>query len=311
MSSPDDASFEMPESGAFWPDYRFFDPLALDQGTASRILDGLGQADVPPAYVSLAKVLAAASAPGRPEELEGEATVVAAFVGQRARTVELPAKNGELRPLDRRGLIVSRLVAQKVAAVAVAGGLALGGGLAAAATGSLPGAAQGVAFGALGFMGIDVPGPNSHRGGHPNARGRSGAPPTSTPVPPRSAKPGATTCDAPCGGQLPPGANGLPDTEGSGAPVATPGGTGTGNSASAGGTSAGHSRSDRIGGGASSAGSTSATSDPGSGTATGSSRRATKPGSGDGRSHSGTGTSDGSGGGSRNAGSGEGAHSGR
>src|SRR4051812_4801622 len=122
MSSPDDASFEMPDSGAFGPGCRYFDPLALDEGTASRILDGLCQADVPPAYAGLAKVLATASAPGRPEELEGQATVVAAFVGQRARTVELPAQNGELRPLDRRRLIASRLAAPKVAAVAVAGG---------------------------------------------------------------------------------------------------------------------------------------------------------------------------------------------
>ena len=63
MSPADDAYSEMADLGASWPRHSVFDPLTLDEGTASRILDGLGQADVPPGYVGLAKLLGAASAP--------------------------------------------------------------------------------------------------------------------------------------------------------------------------------------------------------------------------------------------------------
>ena len=96
MGSSDDAYSEMADLGASWPRHRFSDPLALDEGTASRILDGLGQADVPPGYVGLAKALAAASAPAFATELEGEATVIAAFVAEPAQTVELPIQTVQL-----------------------------------------------------------------------------------------------------------------------------------------------------------------------------------------------------------------------
>lgn len=68
------------------------DPLALDQGTAERLLAGtLDPADAPPAYAAVAEVLAAAGAPPRPDELAGEAEAVARF---RAHAARRPVRTG-------------------------------------------------------------------------------------------------------------------------------------------------------------------------------------------------------------------------
>jgi hypothetical protein len=64
----------------------------------------------------------------------------------------------------------------KVAAVAAtATGTRLTGGVAVAATGALPGAAQDTARTMLGTVGVTVPGPSEAAGSHPASRGKSAA----------------------------------------------------------------------------------------------------------------------------------------
>jgi hypothetical protein len=307
MSAADDASFEMADLGTSWPHDGFFDPLALDEGTASRILDGLGPDDVPPGYVGLARLLAAASAPAHADELEEEATVIAAYVGEPIQTVELPVQTTQPPSRRRRGTLVRGLVAQKVAVAAVSGGLLVGGAAAAAATGSLPSAAQGVASQVLSFVGLDVPVPSTSAGRHPVTRGTSGTPPRTALTGPGSAHSGSASCVAPCGGLLPPGANSSAGAVASGAPVGTPnpGRTGTTSSASKGASSAGTTRADNASGGASTAGSGNAGSNPGPGTATGTSRGSSDTGSGA-AGGAGSGAAGGAGSGAGGAGSGAG-----
>jgi hypothetical protein len=260
-----------------------FDPFALDDDTAQRVLDGLDAADVPPAYVGAARTLAVASGPGHPYELLGETAVAAAFAAGDTPFSQAPQQ-------DRRRRSARRSFASpKLAAAAAVGGLALGGGLAAAATGSLPGAAQSVASEMLGQLGIHVPGPNGHAGNHPdtrslstNAPGQPGPDGPATPGQPAGqgsavsglaqtttatgVEKGATICSSASGGQCQAGQHG---TSG-GAPVVTPnhGGTGTANTASDGASVAGTTKANSASGGASSAGSGNAGAHPGSTTAT-------------------------------------------
>ena len=66
------------------------DPLALDQGTAERLLAGtVDPADAPPAYAAVAEVLAAAAGPPQPDELIGQ----------------LQAAMGKSRRLDRAFIV--------------------------------------------------------------------------------------------------------------------------------------------------------------------------------------------------------------
>ena len=92
------------------------DPLALDQGTADRLLAGtLDPADAPPAYAEVARVLAAAAGPPQPGELAGEAEAVARFPAAAAA--------GTSRRRGRR----RRLARLAVASAAVLGLLTVGG----------------------------------------------------------------------------------------------------------------------------------------------------------------------------------------
>jgi hypothetical protein len=126
---------------------RSADPLALDEATASRLLAGaIDPADAPPGYAPVAAVLAAAAAPRRPEELTGAPPTLVA-----AGPAHPPA------PRRTRTLRLTALVGVAVVAV---------GGVAAAATGSLPGGVQSVAHDALGAVGVSVPAParaHTHR----------------------------------------------------------------------------------------------------------------------------------------------------
>jgi hypothetical protein len=108
-------------------------PLAIDQDTADRLLAGrLDPADAPPGYAEVANVLAAAAAPTHPHELDDESAALAAFSAAR------PDRNGAVsHAAPRRGRLGSKL-----AVVAVAVGVLMVGGVAAAATGSLPEPAQ-------------------------------------------------------------------------------------------------------------------------------------------------------------------------
>ncbi|MGZ4594069.1 MAG: hypothetical protein ACXV3C_09375, partial [Actinomycetes bacterium] len=105
---------------------------------------------------------AAAAATTQAERQPGEEEALRAF--RAAATVSRPGRGARL-PVAR--------LSGKGAAVALAGGLVLSGGAAAAATGALPGAAQQTARSVLARIGVNVPGPDAHAGGHPGVRGTS------------------------------------------------------------------------------------------------------------------------------------------
>jgi hypothetical protein len=99
------------------------DPLALDDASVDRLLSGAG---APPGYAGVARLLAAAVAPPTPEELAGQAAVLAELRAvTRDRRDAAPARPP--RPRRRRA---GRAV------VVVVGAMATGG--VAAATGHLP-----------------------------------------------------------------------------------------------------------------------------------------------------------------------------
>ncbi|HZD00054.1 MAG TPA: hypothetical protein VFA46_07625 [Actinomycetes bacterium] len=108
------------------------DPLALDDDSANRLLAGrLDPADAPPGYAEAAAVMAAATAPARPEELDGVELSLDAF---RAALATPPSS-------PRRPHMLVKLLTVKAAAAAFTGALVIGG-VAAAATGTLPEPAQ-------------------------------------------------------------------------------------------------------------------------------------------------------------------------
>jgi hypothetical protein len=128
MSEDDGLSAEMRR-----PFDRFqADPLALDDDSADRLLAGrLDPADAPPGYAVAAAVMAAASAPARPDELDGVESSLNAF---RAALVPPPSS-------PRRPHMLVKFLTVRAAAAAFTGALLIGG-VAAAATGELPDAAQ-------------------------------------------------------------------------------------------------------------------------------------------------------------------------
>jgi hypothetical protein len=160
---------------------RFFarrpDPLALDDVTAARLLSGhLDPADAPPAFSDVARVIGAVAAPGRPDELVGQDQALAAYrVARRAA------------PQPRRRARGLRLAALAGAALVLLGGVA-----GAVSTGALPDGAQSVAHDALGAVGVSVPAPTpraprqpgpARRPPHPVGPSRPSVRP-SRPVPP-------------------------------------------------------------------------------------------------------------------------------
>jgi hypothetical protein len=106
------------------------DPLALDEDTAERLLDGdLPPAQAPPGYEQVAALLAATVAAPSAEELAGKAAAMAELqTVTRARLAATPRRAG--RPARRRRVGL---------AVAVVVGALSTGGIAAATTGHLPG----------------------------------------------------------------------------------------------------------------------------------------------------------------------------
>ncbi len=97
----------------------------------------------------LASLLAAAAAPVPGDRLIGEETALAAF------RAELTNQSG--RPSTRAA---SSYPKARLLAIALAGGLTVGGGVAAAAAGSLPDSAQQIARDVLSQLGVDVPAPD-------------------------------------------------------------------------------------------------------------------------------------------------------
>jgi hypothetical protein len=112
-------------------------PPVADQDLVERLLDGpLDPGSVPPGYGGLARLLAAATAPAAPEELAGEQLAMATFAA------ELRSPASTLVP--RRTAVSRKVFTMKAAAAALVAVLSVGG-VAAAATGLLPGQASPVA----------------------------------------------------------------------------------------------------------------------------------------------------------------------
>jgi hypothetical protein len=111
------------------------DPLVLDDDSADRLLAGrMDPADAPPGYAEAAAVMAAATAPARLDELGGAESALDAF---RAALAGPPSP-------PRRPHMLVKLLTVKAAAAVFTGALLIGG-VAAAATGSLPDVAQRIA----------------------------------------------------------------------------------------------------------------------------------------------------------------------
>jgi hypothetical protein len=107
-----------------------------DRATVDRLVAGRADpADLPAGYAGLARLLAAITAPAAPEELAGEAAVLAQFTA--LMHSPLPTST------SRRMPVLSRIASVKVAAAALVALLSVGG--VAAATGLLPTPAQRVA----------------------------------------------------------------------------------------------------------------------------------------------------------------------
>ena len=108
-------------------------PVA-DQDTLERLLAGrLNPADAPAGYAGLARLLAAVAAPAAAEELAGGELVLAEFKA----VVQSPSPTF----VPRRANMLSKLAGVKAAAAVLAAVLSIGG-VAAAATGLLPGRAE-------------------------------------------------------------------------------------------------------------------------------------------------------------------------
>lgn len=117
------------------------------------LLAGLiGPDEAPPALREVARLVQAARSPATSDELAG-GELLAAQVAAVVRQAPLPGRNAS--PWRRR---VVRLASVKVAGVAAA--ILLGGGVAAAATGSLPAPVQRVVARSLHHIGVSIPLPS-------------------------------------------------------------------------------------------------------------------------------------------------------
>jgi hypothetical protein len=116
------------------PGFLEAEPPDADQDLLERLLDGpLDAGSVPPGYGGLARLLAAATAPAAPGELAGERQVMAEFAAvMRSHAPTL---------VPRRTAVARKVFTMKAAAAALVAVLSLGG-VAAAATGLLPGQAS-------------------------------------------------------------------------------------------------------------------------------------------------------------------------
>jgi len=107
----------------------------------------------------VASLLEAAAAPSEPGPVPGEGEALAAF----------RASHDSSR---RSSVLSSRSTVKAAVAAALGSGVLLTGGVAAAATGTLPGAAQDTASEMLGKIGVEVPGPSEASAGHADQRGQ-------------------------------------------------------------------------------------------------------------------------------------------
>jgi hypothetical protein len=106
----------------------------LGEDTVDQLLTGrLDPSHAPPGSAGLARLLAAATAPAAAEELAGEQVVMAEFAAV--------VPSHPPTPILRRANVLSKLASVKAAAAVLAAVLSIGG-VAAAATGLLPGQAE-------------------------------------------------------------------------------------------------------------------------------------------------------------------------
>jgi hypothetical protein len=180
------------------------DPLALDEETVERLLAGdLPPSQAPPGYAQVAALLAATAAPPTPEELSGQAEVLAEL-----RAVTRTRRAGAH---TRRAARPPRRRWAGLAAAALVGALVTGGA-AAAATGNLPGPVRNVARSLLSNGGGAEPVAPTEPGQQPPAAGPSHAS-TSTSTGPTDGSQGRQPAGAGGGPETHPTAAG-PDVEG-------------------------------------------------------------------------------------------------
>lgn len=113
---------------------------------------GVAPDDLADTPAALYAVLCAASAPPAPGAQPGEVAALAAF------TAEVPV----VKALTWRVALRERLTAARLAVVAATSIVVVSGGLAAAATGTLPDSAQQIAHDVLGTIGVHIPAPAQH-----------------------------------------------------------------------------------------------------------------------------------------------------
>jgi len=133
--------------------------LDLDDDALDRLLSAPGEGQP----TALAALLAAAAA-SEPGPITGEAAALAAF----REVMRRPASGVHARRKPRP----ARASMVRLAVAGLAAGGVLVGGVAAAATGSLPGAAQQAARDMLAHVGVTVPGPVGVAGESPDGPGR-------------------------------------------------------------------------------------------------------------------------------------------
>jgi hypothetical protein len=123
-------------------------PPVADQDLLERLLDGrLDPAAAPVGYGGLARLLAAAAAPATPRELAGEQRALATFTA--AMRSKLPMLSPRRTPVPRKVVTMKAAAAVLVAVVSL-------GGVAAAASGRLPGQASPAANTAAATTGADA-----------------------------------------------------------------------------------------------------------------------------------------------------------
>jgi hypothetical protein len=137
------------------------DPFALDDLTVERLARGaIAPADAPPAYKGVAELVSTLRAPATSDELADEAAA--------RRTFATAVPVGGSRVFARHRALAAGMVAALVLGTA---------GVAAAATGSLPGPLQRAAATAFHDVGIHVP---DDAGGHAGPASRPGSSTTSS-----------------------------------------------------------------------------------------------------------------------------------
>jgi hypothetical protein len=190
------------------------DPLALDEETVERLLAGdLPPSQAPPGYARVAALLAATTAEPTPEELAGQAEVLAELRAV-TRTRRAGAHARRAGTHTRRAAGPPRRRWAGLAAAALVGALVTGGA-AAAATGNLPGPVRNVARSLLGTGGGAGPVAPTEPGQQPAAVGSSHTSP-STPTGPTDGSQGGQPAATGGPGTHPTAAGSLagPDVEG-------------------------------------------------------------------------------------------------